>query len=136
MSNARQPSTPESGDSHTVLLVEDQPAIRRYAVRVLERAGCRVLPAADGREALTILDRYPDTIELLVTDIALPDQSGYELARAVRERRHEMRILYATGSPPLSADDPAGVGPAAPTLSKPYDSAALVRAVTSALNDD
>ena len=118
---------------HTVLLVEDHPTIRRYAARVLEQAGCRVFPAADGKEALHLFDLHQDSIELLLTDIDLPDQTGYALARAARLRCETIRILYATGSPP--ADNEAAFRPVAPVLSKPYDAEGLVRAVAEALAD-
>ena len=132
MSHAHQFLAPEGGEHCTVLLVEDQATIRRFAARVLERAGLRVLPAADGREALGMIERHPDIV-LVVTDIDLPDQSGYALARAARSRRDNLRILYATGSPPVSDDE--SERPLAPVLSKPYNAEALVSAVERVLAD-
>lgn len=125
------PQTSHGVSAHTVLLVEDQPTIRRYAARVLERAGCRVFPAADGKEALHLMDQHAD-IELLLTDVDLPDQTGYSLARAVLLRQKTIRVLYATGSPPAKDEV---YQPAAPVLSKPYDAEGLVRAVAEVLGD-
>jgi len=136
MSSVLDSVTSESGETHTILLVEDQPAIRRYAARVLERAGCRVLSAADGREALALLDQHARSVELLLTDIALPDQSGYELAREARARWQDVRVLYATGSVPPDDGDPDAQRPAGPTLSKPYDPESLVRAVLDVFRDE
>ena len=133
MSHAHQFVAPEGREERAVLLVEDQATVRRFAARVLERAGYRVLQAADGREALALIDRN-DAIALVLTDIDLPDQSGYALARAVRTKRPGVRILYATGSPPGYGVEEAD-RPAAPVLSKPYDSRALTDAVAGVLSN-
>jgi CheY-like chemotaxis protein len=121
--------------SCTVLLVEDQPSIRRFATRVLEQLGCVVLQAADGREALAVLERHSAMIELLLTDVGLPHHNGFELASAARAQYPDIRILYATGSSPLDPGDPDGPDPSWPRLDKPYDAAALTRAVRTVLAD-
>ena len=133
MSHAHQFVAPGGGEHRTVLLVEDQPTIRRFAARVLERASYRVLQASDGHQALAFIDSAPE-IELVLTDIDLPDQSGFALARSARQRRHDVRILYATGSPPTyDAND--SERPIAPVLSKPYNAGALLSAVEGVLLD-
>jgi CheY-like chemotaxis protein len=130
MSHAHQFIAPEGGEHRTVLLVEDQDTIRRFAARVLERAGYRVLQAGDGHAALALI-RAHDDIALVLTDIDLPDQSGYALARAARGCRDDIPVLYATGSPPTYDDE--SERPVAPVLSKPYDANGLLGAVERVL---
>ena len=72
----------------TILLVEDEPAVRQLFVTALTRAGYTVLEAANGEEGIAIFDRHAAAIDLLMTDIRMPHMTGDELARKLRERRH------------------------------------------------
>jgi signal transduction histidine kinase/ligand-binding sensor domain-containing protein/CheY-like chemotaxis protein len=83
--------------SATVLLAEDEDAVRRLASRVLARAGYRVLEASSGEEALRIAERHAGTIDLLMTDVVMPGMSGRELAEQLVPRHAGMRLLYASG---------------------------------------
>jgi signal transduction histidine kinase/ligand-binding sensor domain-containing protein/ActR/RegA family two-component response regulator len=83
--------------SATVLLAEDEDAVRRLASRVLERAGYRVLEASSGEEAMRIAEQHAGTIDLLMTDVVMPGMSGRELAEQLVPRHAGMRLLYASG---------------------------------------
>jgi signal transduction histidine kinase/ligand-binding sensor domain-containing protein/CheY-like chemotaxis protein len=83
--------------SATVLLVEDEDAVRRLATRVLSRAGYRVLAAAGGEQALDVAAGFEGTIDLLMTDVVMPGMSGRELAEVLLPARPAMRLLYASG---------------------------------------
>ena len=83
--------------SATVLLVEDEDAVRRLASRVLTRSGYRVLEAASGEDAAAIAARHEGPIDLLMTDVVMPGMSGRELAEQLLPRRPGMRLLYASG---------------------------------------
>ncbi|MEP6999536.1 MAG: two-component regulator propeller domain-containing protein, partial [bacterium] len=94
-----RPRETEAGPrgSATVLLVEDEDAVRRLASRVLVRSGYTVLTAANGAEALTMAAAYEGTIDLLLTDVVMPVMSGRELAEQLIPLRPDMLLLYASG---------------------------------------
>lgn len=81
----------------TVLIVEDETTIRRLVRRVLEADGKRVLDAADGSEALQILEREADSVDLLITDVVMPGMNGPELVAQVSLRWPDLRVVYSSG---------------------------------------
>ena len=83
--------------SGTILLVEDEEAIRRLAAQTLRECGYTVLEAVDGQEAMRLADRHAAGIDLLVTDVVMPDMSGAELARKMVEKMPDLRVLYVSG---------------------------------------
>ncbi|MCH7930414.1 MAG: response regulator, partial [Proteobacteria bacterium] len=81
----------------TILVVEDEAAVREIAVALLEEQGYSVLEAEDGPAALKILDEHPD-IDLLLTDVVMPGgMGGPELAQEGRARRPDFKVLYTSG---------------------------------------
>jgi PAS domain S-box-containing protein len=86
----------------TILVVDDDVDVRQLVVMMLDELGYRVVEAEDGRAALDVLDRGED-FDLLLADVAMPGLSGVDLARAVRERRGQVPVLFATGYPDLRA---------------------------------
>jgi PAS domain S-box-containing protein len=119
----------------TVLVVEDEPSVRRLACEVLTRAGYEVLHAADGIEGLMTAQAHDRRIDLLLTDLVLPGLSGVGLAQAFRTCHPEGRVLYMTG---YTCD--AG-GPEALTvdnsvvLAKPFSRDELLCAVRERIED-
>jgi two-component system, cell cycle sensor histidine kinase and response regulator CckA len=89
------PGTP--GGSETVLVVDDELGVRRLICETLELNGYRALAAEDGRDALSQSDAFPGEIDLLLTDIDIPDMSGRELAQCLCTARPNMRLLYTSG---------------------------------------
>ena len=83
-------------ESASILLIEDDAALRRLLARSLERVGHRVRDAADSAEALALLARDP-AVDLLVTDAVLPGQSGPNLARQIEADRPSLRVLFISG---------------------------------------
>ncbi|MGH2856570.1 MAG: hybrid sensor histidine kinase/response regulator [Solirubrobacteraceae bacterium] len=114
-----------------VLVVEDEPQVRRLVGLLLEDAGHRVLSVADGSEALDALHRE-SAIDLLLTDMVLPDIHGGELARRARALRPELRIIYMSGYE-SRADTQDGAPPADGVLAKPFTEEQLTSAVQEAL---
>ena len=85
------------GGQETVLLVEDEVQVRRLAASVLRHRGYDVLEAASGPEALTLAASFRATIDILVTDIVMPQMRGTELARRLRLLRPRARVLFVSG---------------------------------------
>jgi CheY-like chemotaxis protein len=83
--------------TETVLLVEDDDAVRRMVRVVLERAGYRVLSASNGPDAIECAAREPEPIALLLTDVIMPKMTGRELADRLVAVRPTLRVLYASG---------------------------------------
>ncbi len=88
---------PAPTPSATILVAEDESAVREAVVRILQRAGHTVLQAANPLEALDIVDAHPETIHLLLTDMVMPHLSGKELAARFRALRPEAIVLYMSG---------------------------------------
>jgi CheY-like chemotaxis protein len=88
-----------SAESHagTVLLVEDEEAVRVIARRVLERAGYRVLIARHGADALQLLAEHGPAIDALLSDVVMPEMGGVELAARAVERAPQLRVILMSG---------------------------------------
>lgn len=80
----------------TILIVDDEPAIVSFAEQVLTRAGYRTVCAPNGAEGLRLAESLGD-FDLLVTDLVMPDVMGDELARRLRQRLPDLKVLYLTG---------------------------------------
>ena|SRR5687768_15020153 len=81
----------------TILLVEDEPAVRQLFSLALSRAGYRVHEARNGQEALKVFDQHGESIDLLLTDMRMPYMGGAELARQLRSRRRTLKLLCISG---------------------------------------
>jgi CheY-like chemotaxis protein len=120
--------------SETILLAEDEPAVRAVAARTLRSLGYRVLEAVHGRQALEVARGHVGPLHLLVTDLVMPHLDGPGLAAELHRERPEVRILFTSGYPSdvLSARTRGD----AATLSKPYDPEALARRVRELLDEE
>lgn len=85
------------GSGETILVVEDDEAVRMLTTRILNEAGYRVLESCCGAEALRVCEEYAETIHLLVTDVVMPEIGGRLLAEKLLSRHPEMRVLYVSG---------------------------------------
>jgi CheY-like chemotaxis protein len=129
---ARGPLAPDAshrmGRRGTILLVEDEPAVRAGLRRVLDRHGYTVLEAADGVEALTVAARYTAPIHLVLTDLMMPEMGGAELAERLGRTRPDTPVVFVSGY----ASDVAVLGESA-FVPKPISSEQVLRVVESAL---
>jgi signal transduction histidine kinase/CheY-like chemotaxis protein len=116
----------------TVLIVEDEAAVRQFAVESLQRQGYFVLVASSGEDALSIANAYDGTIHLLLTDVVMPGMKGPELASRLRAMRPGMRVVLMSGYAADVVTD--GDLADAALLPKPFSPAALARAVRTALD--
>jgi PAS domain S-box-containing protein len=85
-----------AGDSRTILVVEDEAGVRAFTTEALTELGYTVLAAHDGAAALRLLDRHPE-VDLLFTDVVMPDMNGRKLADAAQARRPGLKVLFTTG---------------------------------------
>jgi PAS domain S-box-containing protein len=83
--------------SETILLVEDEDAVRRASAEFLSLHGYTVLEAKDGLDALAVAKDYGSTIHLVVTDVVMPNISGGQLAKELKSRRPEAKVLFVSG---------------------------------------
>ena len=91
------PAAATARGSETILLVEDEEALRRLTARMLRSAGYAVLVAASGEEALLMLNDHDHAVDLLFTDVVLPGMGGRELATRIAADHPEIRILFTSG---------------------------------------
>ena len=83
----------------SILLVEDEPAVRQLFATALTRAGYQVYEARNGQEALKVFDEHGDAIDLLLTDMRMPYMGGGELAQVLRGRRKTLKLICISGYP-------------------------------------
>ena len=121
-----QPAPPEvarapaARPGETVLVVEDETAVRMLIIEVLEELGYRVLPAPDDMSALAYL-RSAQRIDLLVSDFGLPGLNGRQLAEIAREVRPDLGVLIVTGYAPQAQVRGEFLGPGMDMLAKPFN---------------
>lgn len=123
-----------AGQVASVLIVEDEQPIRTLTRTILERAGYRVLDASTSTDAEALFDRETGRIDLLVTDVALPDGSGPALFKRLFEKRPSLRVLYMSGYADEMLIDRAALEPGGGFLQKPFLPDGLVRKVREALD--
>jgi hypothetical protein len=123
-------NAPTNGRGETLLVVEDEAALRDVAGRILSGAGYRVLAAECGPEALELAARHEGAIDLLLSDVVMPGMLGKELADRLVGVRPDTRVLYMSGYAQQGTLDP-GVA----LLEKPFTAHDLLAAVRKRLDD-
>ena len=119
--------------TETILVVEDEERVRNYSVEALTELGYTVIDAHDGPTALALIERG-EAIDLLFTDVVMPEMTGRELAEAARWHLPSLRVLYTSG---YTREEIEPTGPvAAGVLKKPFDVATLALRVRDALDGD
>ena len=126
-------AAPRTG-RETILVVEDESAVRSLARDVLTRLGYDVLVAPDGRAALKVADRCRRPINLLVSDVVLPHLRGVEVADRLRARRPGLRVLYISGYTETAIVHDGQLDPGIHFLAKPFRPADLANRVREVLD--
>ncbi|PYO92200.1 MAG: hybrid sensor histidine kinase/response regulator [Gemmatimonadetes bacterium] len=117
----------------TVLVVEDDEQLRRLTHRALDAQGYTVLVADRGGTALDIARRHKGEIDLLLTDVIMPDTNGRKLAETIRAARPGMRVLYMSGYPDGAIASHGMLEPGVAYLAKPFTTEAITRRVREVL---
>lgn len=131
-SRAAKPK-PQAGNE-TILLVEDEDALRRSGKRVLERFGYAVLLAADGLEGLEQFRAHRDRVDLVISDMVMPNLGGAELYRALRDEGETVPFLMVSGYTGDEATERKVLDPGVPILPKPWDISDLLQEVRGLLD--
>jgi CheY-like chemotaxis protein len=113
-----------------VLVVEDEVVVRNIVCTVLQREGHKVLAAANGLEALDVARRFSGRIDLLVSDVEMPELDGFSLVDRIRPERPDLRVLLMSGK--LTTDVP-GDKKHIPFLRKPFRSGEFLAKVRETL---
>jgi hypothetical protein len=123
---------PRAQGEQTVLVVEDQAPLRAITARILSRAGYRVLTAGNGPEALSVVAGADERVDVLLTDVVMPEMLGTVLAHTMMESRPELKVIFTSGfaRPALEHGGRALDGP---LLQKPVPAADLLRQVAAVL---
>jgi len=120
--------------TETILIVDDDEALRNIAIRFLAPAGYTVLSSSSGEDALQVLDHYEGAVHLLVTDVVMPGISGRRLAELVAPARPETRVLYMSGYTSDTIVRHGVLDGQVSYLEKPFSAATLCRTVRTVLD--
>lgn len=118
----------------TILLVEDDGAVRKLAMQILKKQGYKVLEAKHGGDALLISKKYQDLIHLMVTDVVMPGMNGRELAENLLAMRPEMKVLYISGYTDNAIVHLGVLEPETHFIQKPFTMEALAKKVREVLD--
>jgi two-component system cell cycle sensor histidine kinase/response regulator CckA len=132
-SSAIQSSDPGNGE--TVLVVEDEAAVRELACAALQKRGYHVLKAANGPQAVQVWESHPARVSLLLTDLVMPSgMNGSELAEILQARSPGLKVIYTSGYSPEILKQESLSNQGINFLPKPYDPLTLLKAVRTCLD--
>jgi PAS domain S-box-containing protein len=126
-------AAPPNGAGQTILVVEDDDAVRDVVTRMLARANYQVIPAATAKDALEIATNPAVHIDALLADVVMPDMSGVQLTERIRDNGHQLPVLLMSGYTAGSLPSGPNTATDLPLIRKPFDSATLLRHLHNAL---
>ena len=122
------------GGSETILVAEDEPAVRNLARRILVSNGYAVITASGAEEALHVSRHHDGKIHLLLTDVVMPGMSGPQLAAALTTERNDARVLYMSGYTDTTIHHHGVLEPGIFYLQKPFSPSGLAEKVREVLD--
>jgi CheY-like chemotaxis protein len=125
-----------SRGTETILLVEDEAAVRRMVMEILLRLGYTILEAPDARSAQKVFAEYERPIHLLLTDVVMPQLSGRELALRLTALRPDLKVMFMTGYADESMEQEGLLEPGAVLLKKPFTPDMLAAKIREALDGE
>lgn len=120
--------------AQTILVVDDDPAIRKVATRVLELHGYTVLTVATGEAAMDLIAERETPVDLILTDIVMPGMNGHELATWLGAEHPQIRVLFTSGLPEEAVVHRGALDAGTPFIEKPYAIADLVHRMREVLD--
>ena len=130
-----QPQAGARNGRETILLVEDEDALRRVGQRVLEKFGHTVLLAADGEEALEVYAQHEAEIDLVLSDLVMPRMGGKRLYDTLQSNGSTVKFLFATGYAGKEVRERDEIDPSVPVLQKPWKVEELLQCVRGVLDE-
>jgi DNA-binding NtrC family response regulator len=119
--------------TRTVLVVDDDPGVRRVASRMLRARSFRVLEAHGGTAAISVSSAHDGAIDLLLTDIVLPGMNGVQLATRIADQRPGIAVIFMSGHPEVDAVRYGVLAPNYPFIHKPFGAEDLLRVVETVI---
>jgi CheY-like chemotaxis protein len=126
----------KDGRGGTILLVEDSDVVRAVIANMLENSGLTVIQASGGKEALALSRRGDASIDLLLTDIVMPEMGGVELADRLERERPGMRILFMTGYAEEVVANEGILGKHGECIGKPFTREEITKRVRKILSPE
>jgi len=131
------PAAPVAGGSETILIVEDEPILRSMARDILEECGYRILEASSGKEALDVWNQRANEIDLLLTDMVMPDGiSGADLVEKLQTSQPRLKVVFTSGYTANEVNQKMLARTRASFLAKPYTHAELAKTVRDCLDQN
>jgi CheY-like chemotaxis protein len=130
---AAPPAVPGSKPARLVLVVDDEKGVRDLVCRTLKEGGYRTLEASHGGEALELVETNPETIDLVVTDVVMPEMDGRELGRRLGQSRPTLPVLYISAYDVNDIFRRGSPRSSAPFLQKPFPPDHLISSVEQLL---
>jgi CheY-like chemotaxis protein len=131
---APEPASAVHGGNESILLVEDEPILREWVSEILKGLGYRIVEAGNGVEALKVWDEQMGRIDLLLTDMVMPEGlTGRDLARQLKTRQPGLKVIYTSGYSEEILSNEADIRDA-PFLAKPYHAPQLTKLVRELLD--